>query len=366
MGPKLPWQPSQRLLRLSLGLLLGSMAVRPLKAQAVPLAQGSRFVAQASPAPLIPPPQDLIPPARPAPAIPLPLLPPPAELLPPADSMPSPPDELPNVPGTIIVERFEVVGSTVFSPETFAKVTAAFTQRPLSFAELLQARAAVTQLYIEQGYITSGALIPPQTLQGGVVKIQVVEGGLEAIQVTGTQRLNSNYVRSRLALATPKPLNVPRLLEALKLLQLNPLIKNLSADLSAGARSGTSLLTVQVTEAKSFNTQLVLDNNRSPSVGSFQRGFQLNEANLLGWGDGLSLAYLNTAGSHQVEARYTLPLNPYNGTVSLGYGRTSSDVIEPPFNAFDIQAASHYYELTLRQPIAQTSTQEFAVGLTGS
>jgi hemolysin activation/secretion protein len=55
-------------------------------------------------------------------------------------------------------------------------------------------------------------------------------------------------------------LNQKRLLEALQLLQLNPLIQNISAELAAGTRPGTSVLEVNVTEAKTFNTQLVADN----------------------------------------------------------------------------------------------------------
>jgi len=259
-----------------------------------------------------------------------------------------------------------VVGSTVFSLETLAKVTAPFTQRPLSFAELLQVRSAVTQLYVDRGYITSGALIPPQALQRGVVTIQVVEGSLEAIRIVGNRRLSDRYVRSRVALGTDKPLNVPRLLEALQLLQLNPLIENLSADLSTGARLGTSLLEVRVTEAETFLPQIVTNNNRSPSVGSFQRGVQLSEGNLLGLGDGVSVAYFNTAGSNEVDASYTLPLNPRNGTFSFNYGTTASDIIEEPFSALDIISDARYYDLTLRQPLVQTPTQEFALGLTAS
>ncbi len=257
-----------------------------------------------------------------------------------------------------------MLGSTVFSPEELNSVLARFTNRPITFTELFQARSAVTQLYIDQGYITSGALIPPQTLQGGVVKIQVIEGSLEAINITGTRRLQQAYVRDRLP--TSKPLNQKRLLEALQLLQLNPLIQNLSAELAAGTRPGTSVLEVQVTEAKTFSTQLVADNGRSPSVGSFRRRLQLNQANLLGLGDGLSLAYSNTDGSNSLDASYTLPINSRNGTLNLGYGITNSEVIEPDFDLLGINGNSRYYQLTLRQPISQTPTQEFALGLTAT
>ncbi|QKQ78000.1 ShlB/FhaC/HecB family hemolysin secretion/activation protein [Nostoc sp. TCL240-02] len=266
----------------------------------------------------------------------------------------------------MVVERFEVVGSTVFSPEELAKATAEFTKRPISLTQVYQARSKITDLYVRNGYITSGAYIPPQTIQSGVVKIQVVEGKLEDIQVTGTRRLNPNYVRSRLAIATSPPLNRQRLLEALQLLQLNPLIQNVSAELSAGSRTGSSLLEVKVNEAKTFSSQIVLDNGRSPSVGSFRRRLQLNEANLLGLGDALGVAYTNTDGSNSLDANYTLPLNPRNGTLTFNYGITSSNVIEPPFKVLDIHSDSRYYELTFRQPIVQTPTQEFALGLTAS
>lgn len=303
-------------------------------------------------------------PLEPTPPTPLP---PPEQLLEPSPSSPRSPE--PNsgtVPDLIRVDRFEFEGNTAISDSELTTVTKPFTGRDISFAELFQARSAVTQLYIERGYITSGALIPPQTLQGGVVKIQVVEGGLESINVSGTRRLDPGYVRSRIALATFKPLNRERLLQALQLLQLNPLIQNLSAELAAGTQAGSSVLEVRVTEAKTFNAQILLDNNRAPSVGSFNRRVQINQANLSGAGDNLSLGYSNTDGSNGLDLSYTLPINARNGTLRFSYGTTSSNVIESPFDRLDINASSRYYELSLRQPLMQTPSEEFAVGVTAS
>ena len=365
-------------LPVSLFILTNSLITQPLKAQVGDLRQildnnsaqvdnsGQILDNNSAQEKQIPSPQDVqpLPSPLPSPEAPQPL-PPPEELLQPQPI--TPPEALPEkVPGTITVQKFEVVGSTVFSPERLAKVLAPFTQKPISFAQLFQARSAVTQLYIDEGYITSGAYIPPQKLSGGIIKIQVVEGRLEDIQVNGTKRLNPNYVRSRIAVATSQPLNRNRLLEALQLLQLNPLIQNLSAELSAGSRLGESLLQIEVTEAKSYSMQLVADNGRVPSVGSFRRRLQLNEANFLGQGDGISFAYTNTDGSNALDASYALPLNPRNGTLSFSYGTTSSNVIEPPFDRIDINSDSRYYELTLRQPISQTPTEEFTLGLTAA
>jgi hemolysin activation/secretion protein len=333
-----------------------------------PLSEPIRIV-QAPTLPNIPPlnnkPPSTQPLPEPSPPTPLP---PPEELLqPPGTTTPTPePTPSGEVPQTIIVKKFQVTGSTVFSPEDFDKITKPFTNRPITFAELFQLRSNITKFYVDQGYITSGAYIPPQKLQNGVVEIRVVEGGLEDIKVTGTQRLNPKYLQSRLAIATKQPLNRDRLLEALQLLQLNPLVENLSAELSAGSRPGQSLLEVQVKEADSFNVQLILDNGRSPAVGSFRRQIQINEANLSGWGDSISAVYANTDGSNAFDINYTLPINPRNGTLSLSYGFSDNSVIERPFDVLDIQSNSSYYELTLRQPLLQKPTQEFALGITTS
>ena len=304
-------------------------------------------------------------PTPPLPTQPLPPLPSPDELLP-APQTPTSPSESPEIPQRVHVDRIVVEGSTVFSPEQLAKATKEYVNRDLSFAELLQARSAITKLYVDHGYVTSGAFIPPQTLEGGVVTIQVVEGTVEDINVTGLRHLHRGYVRNRLAIAAHPPLNTNRLLEGLQLLQLNPLIRSISADLQAGTRPGTSVLQVTVKEADSFDAQITLDNGRSPSVGTFRRGVQLTEADLLGLGDGLSVGYVNTDGSNQVNGSYTLPINPHNGTLQFSFGTTSSTVIEPPFDVLDINADSHYFELTLRQPLFQSPTEEFAVGVTAS
>lgn len=294
-----------------------------------------------------------------------PLLPAPEDLLeisPPANI----PEQMPQTDLEITVKRYEIENSRVFTAEQIDEITKPFTGNTVTFAKILEAEKAITKLYVENGYINSGAIIEAQTIKDGVVKVRVIEGEIQEIRVTGTRRLHANYIRSRLAIATSKPFNSDRLIKALQLLQLNPLIQTLSAKLSAGSRQELSLLEVEVTEADSFNLALLTNNGRVPSVGSFRRGIEVSEGNLLGFGDGLIVNYANTDGSDAFDIRYTFPLNAYNSTFSVGYGITTSNVIEPPYNRVDITGNSHYYELTLRQPIFQRPNREIALGVTAS
>jgi len=266
-----------------------------------------------------------------------------------------------DIPGQIVVDQFNFVGSTVFSEEELNEATAEFLDKPITFSQLLQAANQVTELYLEKGYITSGAYIPSQAIQSGEITIQVVEGRLEEIDVTILEgQLNSDYVRDRIAIATSQPLNINRLQEALQLLQFNPLIESLSAELSAGTQPGTNSLAVQVVGAKTFSASLDLNNNRNPSIGSFERGIKLSDANLLGLGDKLDLNYANTDGSNQFEGSYTLPVNPRNGSLRFGYQVSKNEIIEDPFDDLDLEVDYRQYELNFRQPILARATPEYS------
>lgn len=309
-------------------------------------------------------------PDRPQPPQPQPLPPNPNPL---EDSLDAPPlpESVLDIPGTIVVEEFELVGNTVFTQAELREALADFVGKPISFAQLIQAANAITEFYVNQGYITSGAYIPEQNLDSATVKIQIVEGSLTEIEVEVTQgRLQEKYIRDRLTSSTSTPLNINRLQEALQLLQLNPLIESLDAELSAGIRPGTNSLSVSVKGADTFTLQARLNNNRNPSIGTFERGVSLTEANLFGIGDKFSFSYLNTDGSDRYEGGYVLPLNSSEGTLSFDFSLAQNEIVEFDFEDADIDIESRNYNLTWRQPIIRTAkpevSQEFALSLTAS
>jgi hemolysin activation/secretion protein len=268
-----------------------------------------------------------------------------------------------NLLDKITVEKFEFEGNTAFSQQELAEIIQPFTHRQLSFSELLQARSEITQFYVSKGYITSGAYIPPQTLDNGVVVIKIIEGGLESINVQVEGKLNPDYVRDRLWLAAGKPLNVPRLLEALQILQLNPIIAKISSELANSTEPGQSILNVSVETARSFYSSIILDNGRNPQVGSFRRGVALEDINLSGNGDSLRGTYLNTDGSNDIDVSYAIPLTPENGTLTLGFRNITGEVIEYPFSLLDLKSYYQKYLVSFRQPLWQTPYSEFALGL---
>ena len=372
---------------LSLGLLWGlfhALCIAPVSASPMPtlLAQVTNQPDLDRPEPLAPliedetvpepptDPENVLPEAPPEPTTPLKI-----------------PDELANQ--TFQVTNIFFENNTLFSDEILEQALRElphdWTTTPQTLSELLQLAESVAAVYHEAGYTASGALIripetTQQTGQGDIV-IQIIEGELTDISLSvdeeSSHRLRDYYVRDRLGARQGEPLNLEELQESLQLLQLDPLISGIRAELNAGTTPGSSLLTVNYSEASTFNIDLALNNGRSPSIGSVQRKVTVTEANLLGLGDRISLDYANTDGSNSLDLSYSVPINPDNGTLSFRVNLSENEVIESPFDDIDkdgddgdISSDSETYEIGWRQPLVRSINdrqfQEFAVGLRAS
>ena len=295
---------------------------------------------------------------RPAPPPPRPILPP----------VPPPPAEerQPLPPIRVFVRDIQVTGSTVFSADALAKVTAPYIQRELTTEDLEELRLALTRLYIEHGYITSGAIIPDQTVTDGVITLHIVEGVLSTIDVDGNKWFRSSYLRRRLALAADPPVSILALQQRLQLLEQDERIARVNAELRPGVRLGESVLNVRVTEHSPFAVAVEFNNYQSPTVGAERGLLTVAHRNLTGYGDILRAQFGYSDGTDlQIDASYALPLTARDTTLMLRYRRNDTIVVEDPFEPIDIVSESEIFGLTLRIPLSRTLRYEWALSING-
>lgn len=79
-----------------------------------------------------------------------------------------------------------LVGNHVYSEEELKKLYVNKLHKVISVAELFEIVQSITNYYRNNGYIISRAILPPQHVKGGVVKIQVIEGYIGKVDVSGT------------------------------------------------------------------------------------------------------------------------------------------------------------------------------------
>ena len=274
-------------------------------------------------------------------------------------------EPVPDYSDRFFIKEIEVIGNTVLQSEIDEIVAdSRLKYRTATFEDLVCLRSRISQLYIDKGYITSGAfLVNNQDLSNGIATIQVVEGELEEIAIAGLDRLSERYLRSRLQLAAQKPLNKDDLETGLQLLVLNPLFETVDAELTAGQKAGSNVLLLDIEQANSFTTSIGVDNYRAPSIGEFQGSVSLGHGNLLGFGDLLYAQYGFTEGLDIYNTSYTIPWNAYDGTIGFGYDNSDSGIIEEEFRDLDIDSETETYSFNLRQPLTRNPNQEFTLGL---
>jgi len=269
-----------------------------------------------------------------------------------------------NIPRTMVLQKFEIIGNNVIPQEELDLVLKPYLFRPVSFIELLEVQQLITQLYIDRGYFTTGAFIPPQTVSNRTVKVEIIEGTIGEIKILGLKKLHPEYIRSRMAIASQAPLNQDKLLEALQVLQLNPLIKNISAELSKGIKPGESFLKLEIEEADSSDLILNIDNDLTTSVGSLRGQVSIKNQNFSGWGDTFRVGYAQSKGSESLERiEYTAPLGAKGTSVRVFHNRSDNKIVLEPFPILDLESKSRGYGINLIQDVINRPAQNLVIAL---
>lgn len=239
----------------------------------------------------------------------------------------------------IPVRRIETGASQILPAEALRAAVVPFEGRTVPLAALQQAVDAINRLYAEAGAPTARALLPPQDVSDGTVRITLVEARLGRVQL-GATRLAAAQILPRLGLAEGELVSVPRIEAALQRFNRIGAVQ-LAATLAAGSRPGTTDLLLQPDDPPPQQWTLWADNAGSASLGRTRLGLALRLPLLSAAGDSLSLSALATgaAPSPSLSAAWQRPLGlDWTLEATAALGRIS--VRRGPFAGLDVQGRS--------------------------
>jgi hemolysin activation/secretion protein len=268
----------------------------------------------------------------------------------------------------IAVEGFKFEGNTAITTDRLQAVVKPFVGRNCTPEDLDGVQHAVTQEYVKAGYISSGAVIPPQDAKSGVILIRVVEGKVQAITLKGLSQFGpeflrayrDNFLRRRIALGAGSPLNVFTLKERLELIREDPGVQRINAELAPGTAQGLSKLNVDVTESNPFKLAVDFNNRQSAEVGAEKIDVLAGDENLTGINDAVNLRYgVNTggltdfryAGTKDFSAEYDRPVTIYDTLFKISYARSDELIVQAPVNNLKISTEEDYFDIGLDQPV---------------
>jgi len=284
-----------------------------------------------------------------------------------ADDGTTPPSETPasTAERRVVLSRIEIEGNTAIPDAELDALGKELLGRSIALHEVESLRHRISKLYIERGYINSGAVYQDPAILDGVLRLRIVEGRITEFEVRGNEGLAASYLVERLY-PEDQALNVHALQERYQQLLADPLLSRASVRLAPGRALGQARLLVDVERAKPWQLSAYFNNHRSVSTGEKVVGLAGLVRNLTGYGDVLDAFTQFSQGTHRSGAGWMVPVGARGPRLTMRYEDGNASVVEAPLDSADVESTVHSFDIGLTQVIIDRLDRRFSLGLTHS
>jgi hemolysin activation/secretion protein len=234
--------------------------------------------------------------------------------------------------------QVRVLGGSAYLPDAQVQAIAAAhapcARTPESVEALLSAlNAAYAVIGAELAYADFAGL------DGTTVLVELVEIRFGRVRVDGATHTRESYIRDRAAAAPGDLADIARLRDRLGRLPETDDIR-VEANLTPGAETGTTDLTLQVDEPPQYRGFFSLDNTGNPDSGTLRASIGASIASLTGLRDPLALSLSASAGTRQIALSYSRPILDNGARVSISANHERSRLVNavPPLDQLRTQA----------------------------
>ena len=257
----------------------------------------------------------------------------------------------------------QLEGMGVYTDEQVQAVFADKLGENITLADVYAISSDLTNKYRNDGYILTQVIVPPQTIENGIIKLRAVEGFIDQIRVEGQDQESAlKTIRGYAAhLRSEKALNVEDLEKFLLLINDLPGVSARSVLSPSETRTGASDLRL-IIERDPYEAFVGIDNFGTRYLGPWQLtgGGALNSyfgnneritaQTVWGYDSGRELAFFNIG--------YKQPINTLGTTVETTYSHSNT---KPGFDLrrFEVKGVSHFLTAKIEHPFIRTRTKNF-------
>lgn len=170
----------------------------------------------------------------------------------------------------VVLRKVSLTGARAIRREEIARLYQPYLGKKVSQADLAAIASAISELYRAAGFHLSRAIVPPQDVRGGRIRIQVIEGGITEVAFKGEGAEQFGLPPLLGPVLAEQPSRLPTLERQLLLINGRPGVRVTDTALEEiGAASGRFRLVVHLKTWRVF-TSLGIDNLGSSTVGPWQ------------------------------------------------------------------------------------------------
>lgn len=257
---------------------------------------------------------------------------------------------------TVLLKGVDAYPTSAFL--TKAQLSAIFAHyigHRVDFSKIQQLVQDINDLYTKKGIVTANAVLPPQTLTTGVLKVHLVEGRLGKITFSGSHRIPHKFITRRIRTTRAgKVVDVPR--AKADITYFNRVYNTqLRLMLRPGAAFGTTDLSFSVITPRKNQGYVFLDNGGVASTGRTELGFYYHGSSLIAPDDSL-FAYATAArGSLALTLGYDRPVSLSGTRLGVTYSRSKVNVLNGTASSLNVTGSSQSISFSLSQPFMATT-----------
>ncbi|KAL1018747.1 ShlB/FhaC/HecB family hemolysin secretion/activation protein [Haemophilus influenzae] len=240
--------------------------------------------------------------------------------------------------------------------DELAHILKNYVGKEVSLSDLSNLANEISEFYRNNNYLVAKAILPPQEIEQGTVKILLLKGNVGEIRLQNHSALSNKFV-SRLSNTTVNTSEFILKDELEKFaLTINDVPGvNAGLQLSAGKKVGEANLLIKINDAKRFSGYVSVDNQGNKYTGRYRLAAGTKVNNLTGWGDELKLDLLSSNQANLKNARidYSSLIDGY----STRFGVTANYLhykLGGNFKSLQSQGHSHNLGAYLLHPTIRT------------
>ncbi|MEN4571418.1 ShlB/FhaC/HecB family hemolysin secretion/activation protein [Pantoea agglomerans] len=207
------------------------------------------------------------------------------------------------------INQISLQQASLITPDTQKRLVAPYINQCLSLDRINQLVRAISEWYVQRGYITSRAFLTEQNLSHGTLNITVLEGKLEAIHLQGASARQLNMAFPTRAGRILNLRDIEQGMEQINRLRTTPV----QIEIIPSSQPGYSIVNLTSTPEFPLTLGLNMDNSGQRSTGIGQLSGSLVGNDLLGVADrwfvsgGRSSAFSDWRDAQNFQAGVSVP-----------------------------------------------------------
>jgi hemolysin activation/secretion protein len=254
-------------------------------------------------------------------------------------------------------------GNTVYPTDKLLPIYKDKLNKLITVAELQDIVQSITNYYRNSGYILSRAVIPPQHVKNGVVRVRVIEGYIDKVTVVGTPKGSRSIVAAYgRRISKSRPLQVKDMERYLFLANELPGVQSKAVLEPSKSEVGASDLAL-ATEAKMVSSYLSYDNYGTRYIGPQQITANLEADSVFRSGDATRITYVTTARGKELKYK-DLNYDMNLGTSGLRFAFDGNQATTNPLftlQPLQVLGDAINYSGTLRYPAIRSRSRNLTL-----